>query len=159
MRRNRHTGICRILETGIRNETDGRVESLCISETFHDHGDLLAAELCIDAFKSALHTEPKVDFLRSRARSDIASELGYRLNRLYPLVDVTLEGVEERAVIEKLRWDIGDVWSRPGGAGLFDDTLDDGVDDEMRLWNLDVLLQVQQRELKFCEFLLGDGNT
>lgn len=87
------------------------MESFSVSETIHDHVNLFAAELRLDAFQCPLQTEPKVDLLRRSPRANVASELGDRLNGLDPLVDVTLEGVEEGTIVELLRRNIGDTRS------------------------------------------------
>ncbi len=70
-----------------------------------------------------------------------------------------MEGVEEGVVVEELWRYVGDVGAVAGGLGLgnrargqkrggphlLDCSLDDRVDGEMRLWDLDVLLKVEQR--------------
>ena len=62
------------------------------------------------------------------------------MDGLDPLVDVTLEGVEEGTVIELLGRKVGDARSCTRCASLFNDALDNRMDDEMRLRNLHILL-------------------
>lgn len=84
------------------------MESLRVPETIHDHVDLLTPELGLNAFKCALQTEPEVDLLRRGSGANIASELGDGLDRLDPLIDMALKGVEEGTIVELLRRNVGD---------------------------------------------------
>ena len=63
------------------------------------------------------------------------------------MVDVTLESVEEGAIVELLGGNVGDAWPCTICAGLFDNTLDERVNDEVGLRYFDVLLKVEKREL------------
>ena len=107
MRRARTRTIVRsILQAGIGDETDSGMETLRIAEAVHDHVDLLAPELGLDALERTLETEPEVDFLGGRAGGDVAIELGDGLNGLDPGVYVRVQRVEEAAVVEEFRWDV-----------------------------------------------------
>jgi hypothetical protein len=69
---------------------------------------------------------------------------------------MTVESIQKCAIIKELWWYIGDArasagglrlreWSehdpfKNGGTDLFDGSLNDGVNDEVRFWYLDVLL-------------------
>lgn len=119
------------------------METLGIPKTVHNHIDLLAPELRLDAFESTFQAEPEVNLLRCRSRGDVTSELGHGLDGLDPLIDMALQGVEEGAVVQLLGRYIGDTRPGTGCASLLYYALDDRVNDEMRLWNLDILLQME----------------
>lgn len=107
MRRARTRTIVRgILQAGVGDETDSSMKTLRIAEAVHDHVDLLAPELGLDALERALKTEPEVNLLGGRAGSDVAVELGDGLNGLDPGVDVRVQRVEETAVVEEFRRDV-----------------------------------------------------
>lgn len=83
-----HTVIRGILQTGIGDERDRRVKTFCITQTFHDHVHFLAPELIFNAFKCSFKRKPEIDFLRCRARRNIAIKLRHSLDRLDPRIDV-----------------------------------------------------------------------
>ena len=116
------------------------METLGISKTAHDHVDLLAPQLRLNTLQSTLQAKPEVDFLGRCSRGNVTSEFRHGLDGLDPLVDVTLEGVEEGTVIELLGRKVGDARSCTRCASLFNDALDNRMDDEMRLRNLHILL-------------------
>ena len=95
------------------------METLGISKTAHDHVDLLAPQLRLNTLQSTLQAKPEVDFLGRCSRGNVTSEFRHGLDGLDPLVDVTLEGVEEGAVAEKLRWQVGYRRSRIRRSCLF----------------------------------------
>jgi hypothetical protein len=70
-----------------------------ISQTIHDHVDLVTSELSLYAFQCPLECQPKVNLLGSRSRRNVSVQLGNRLNRFDPRIDMTMKGIKERAVV------------------------------------------------------------
>jgi hypothetical protein len=69
--------------------------------------------LWLDVFQCPLQTQPKVDLLGGRSRSDIAGEFRDRLGGLDPCIDVPMQGGEEAAVVSRLRGDVGNIGPCP----------------------------------------------
>jgi hypothetical protein len=72
---------------------------------------------------------------------------------------VRVESVQKRAIIEHLGWNVGNVGPCAGSLGFVDSALDDRVDDEVCFWNLDVLLEMQKRELELGKLFLGHWDS
>ena len=105
------TGVRSILQSRVRDETDCGTETFRVPETIHHHVDLVTSQLVLDTLQCTLQAQPEVDLLRRGSGANIASELGDGLDRLDPLIDMALKGVEEGAVVEGLGWDVNDAGS------------------------------------------------
>ena len=134
------TNVGGFFETGVGDETDGGVIPFRVPKTVHDHENVLATKLCFDAFESSFQTEPEVDLLGGCPRSHISTQFRHGLDRFDPLVNVRMQGVQECAVAQEFLGDVVDAGSRSVALSLFDGFLNYGVNDQVRFWNLDVLL-------------------
>jgi len=134
------TNVGSFFETGISDETDGGVIPLRVPKTVHDHENVLATKLGFDAFESSLQTEPEVDLLRGSPRRYIPAQFRHSLDRFDPLVNVRMQRIQEGAVAQEFLGDVVDTGSRSVALSLFDGFLNHGVNDQVRFWDLDVLL-------------------
>ena len=66
--KDRPTEICNILQPGISNKTNSRMEFLCIPQCIHNHPHILAPQLCLYALQRPLEAQTEVDLLRCRAK-------------------------------------------------------------------------------------------
>jgi hypothetical protein len=96
------------------------MEAAGIAQAVHDHVDVLAAELGLDRLERALKREPEVDLLRGSAGGDLAREAGDALDGLDPCVDVRVQEVQERVIVQQLRWQVGDAGSSALFLGLWE---------------------------------------
>lgn len=65
--------------------------------------------MCFDTFEGAFEAEPEIDFLGCSTRGDVPRKFGDGLDGFNPGVDVSVEGVEEGAVVKEFRRDMRDI--------------------------------------------------
>jgi hypothetical protein len=94
------TDIRSILQPRIRNEADCGMKPPSIPQAIHHHVHLLTPQLAFDPLQCPFQTEPEIDFLRGRTGGDLAGEAGDALDGFDPLVDVSMQGIEECVVVE-----------------------------------------------------------
>lgn len=99
MQERTRTKICGRLQASVRHKTDCCEISLRISEAFHHHVHLIAAQLCLNTLQCPFKTQPEINLLRRGTRGNITRELGNRLDSLDPYVDVSVQSVEERTIV------------------------------------------------------------
>lgn len=171
-----------IVQAGVGDERDRRVEALRVLEDIERELDRVALELLLDPFERLLHPEPKIDFLTRRAARDVPAQLGHGLDLFDPAVDLALQAVQEGRVGEQGRVDQVGARADACTLRLGDRSADDRVDREDDLGDLDVLLDcatisgdsaipdgleldgqhrltMQQGQFELGKLLLRDGDT
>jgi hypothetical protein len=123
------TSVRSILQACVCDETDSCSEPFRVPQTIHDCVHLIAPQLILNALQCPLQTEPKVDLLRCGTRRNVPRELRNGLYRLNPLVYMTMQGIKERAVVEKFGWYIGQARTIAGRPSLLYCPLYDRVND------------------------------
>jgi hypothetical protein len=136
------------------------MEPAGLLEDIERERDAVASELALDPFEGALHREPKVDLLAGRPARRVAREPGRRLDRLDPRRHRLLEARQEgRVRDERLGLDRRGRDALAGGPRALDCGSDRRMDNQRRVRDLDVLLEMEERQLELGELLLGHGDA
>ena len=75
------------------------MKTFSISQAIHDHIDFVTSQLSLYTFQCPLECQPEVNLLGSRSWRNVSVQLGNRLDRLDPRIDMTMKGIKKRAVV------------------------------------------------------------
>jgi hypothetical protein len=135
------------------SECKHSLDSLGLFQEIQSHLDWLSAKLFFNVSQGSFKRKPEVDFLESRSSRGVWLKLGYLSNISVPLLNALFKSLQERKVVD-FSVKVFYLHLPTLGGALFKNDSDITVNQQLNLWDVEVLLALNQLHLHLTECLL-----